>query len=310
MSLFFNSKKFYKPGPGVEKDEPQKIAPVRFFELLGRKFWKYVELNLVYFLILLPIILYIYTFIYQNSYFALEAAGVQIGDIYTLILHLAMLYFEYVPVFIQIILLIASIICYGPAKVGMTYVLRNFTNERHAWLSDMLDKAKENFRQGLFFGILDIIVFLVVFYNLAYAEGEGLLRIAKYLSILFFVFYGFMRRYIYQMIVTVNLSVFDIFKNAWLLAFIGIFRNVGVSIVNGLIWVGTIILIVTFSMLEIPILACLIYSFTSFLGVFATYPLIKKYLVDPILAQQQEEQQEEETPELVSDETHHFDENY
>lgn len=304
MSLFFNSKKFYKPGPGVEKDEPQKIAPVRFFELYGRKFWKYLELNLVYFLILLPVIMYIYVFVYQNSVEALEAAGIVLGDIYTLILHLSMMYFEYVPVFIQIILLVASIICYGPAKAGMTYVLRNFTNERHSWLSDMFDKAKENFRQGLFFGILDIIVCLVVFYNLAYANGEGMMRIAKYLSILFFIFYGFMKRYIYQMIVTVNLSVFDIFKNAWLLSFIGIFRNVGVSLVNCVLWVGTIILIITFSMLEIPILACLIFSFTSYLGVFATYPLIKKYLVDPILAQQ-----EEGTPEPVSDEIQDFDEN-
>ncbi len=287
MSLFFNSKKFYKPGPGVEKDEPKKIAPVRFFELFGRKFWKYVEINLIYFLILLPVIFYIYTYIYQSSFQALENAGFALGDIYTLLLHLAMLYFEYVPVFIQVILLVASLVCYGPAKVGMTYVLRNFANERHSWLSDMYDKAKENFRQGLFFGVLDIVVFLVVFYNLAFSSGDGMLKAAKYLSILFFVFYGFMRRYIYQMIVTVNLSVFDIFKNAWLLAFIGIFRNVGVSLVNGLIWAGTIILIVTFAMLEIPILGCLIYSFTSFLGIFATYPLIQKYLVDPILAQQE-----------------------
>ena len=304
MSLFFNSKKFYKPGPGVEKDEPQKIAPVRFFELYGRKFWKYLELNLVYFLILLPVIMYIYVFVYQNSVEALASAGIVLVDIYTLMLDFSMMYFEYVPIFIQIILLIASVICYGPAKAGMTYVLRNFTNERHSWLSDMFDKAKENFRQGLFFGILDIIVCLVVFYNLAYANGEGMMRIAKYLSILFFIFYGFMKRYIYQMIVTVNLSVFDIFKNAWLLSFIGIFRNVGVSLVNCVLWVGTIILIITFSMLEIPILACLIFSFTSYLGVFATYPLIKKYLVDPILAQQ-----EEGTPEPVSDEIQDFDEN-
>ena len=286
MSLFFNSKKFYKPGPGVEKDAPKKIAPVRFFELFGRKFWKYIELNLVYFLVLLPIILYIYIFVYQNSVQALEAAGIVPGDIYTLLLHLAMLYFEYIPVPLQLILLAASVICYGPAKTGMTYVLRNFTNERHSWLSDMFDKAKENFRQGLFFGIFDIIVYLVAFYNVAYANADGIMRIAKYLSILFFVFYGFMKRYIYQMIVTVNLSVFDIFKNAWLLAFIGIFRNVGVSVVNGIIWAGTVVLIVTFAMLEIPLLACLIFSFTSFLGVFATYPMIKKYLVDPFLEQQ------------------------
>ena len=37
-----------KPGPGVSKDEPPKAAPIRFFEILARKFSKLVQLNLIF----------------------------------------------------------------------------------------------------------------------------------------------------------------------------------------------------------------------------------------------------------------------
>ena len=43
LGLFGN---YDKPGPGVDKDEPKKAAPVRFFEILWRKLSKLVQLNL------------------------------------------------------------------------------------------------------------------------------------------------------------------------------------------------------------------------------------------------------------------------
>ena len=45
LGLFGN---YDKPGPGVNKDEPPKAAPVRFFEILFRKFTKLVQLNLIF----------------------------------------------------------------------------------------------------------------------------------------------------------------------------------------------------------------------------------------------------------------------
>ena len=45
LGLFGN---YDKPGPGVDKDEPKKAAPVRFFEILWRKLSKLVQLNLTF----------------------------------------------------------------------------------------------------------------------------------------------------------------------------------------------------------------------------------------------------------------------
>ena len=53
MGLF---NRYMKEGPGVAKDAPQKHAFVVFFEIFFRKFWKLINLNLIYFLFCLPIV--------------------------------------------------------------------------------------------------------------------------------------------------------------------------------------------------------------------------------------------------------------
>ena len=47
---------YSKPGPGVDKDGPQKKRFFYFFELFGRKFWKLIELNLLYLVCCIPIV--------------------------------------------------------------------------------------------------------------------------------------------------------------------------------------------------------------------------------------------------------------
>ena len=45
-----------RPGPGVDKNAPQKKSFVVFFEILGRKFWKLCIANLLYVVAFLPIL--------------------------------------------------------------------------------------------------------------------------------------------------------------------------------------------------------------------------------------------------------------
>lgn len=273
----FSYKSYYKPGKGVEKDAPQKNAFFHFFELYGRKFWRFIEVNFIYLLVLLPILLAVYTEVYDTMYttfqrwgytgtcasytsgdltvtakdpgasgndytlditpdkngtftvklytdrgeaakdssntidtwFTLEGvssideladydndyvtfsgsgplktiheASLSGGDglmsLFTPLLYLAMLYYQYVPMPIQVILLLASVLCYGPAKCGVTYVLRNYSRETHSWLSDIWDKAKENWKQGMLFGVLDCIIAAIVVFNLTFRpsgrDGNG-----------------------------------------------------------------------------------------------------------------------------------------
>lgn len=288
VSLFFNQNKFYKPGKGVEKDEPERIAPIKFFELYGRKFGKFVELNLISFVVMLPIILFIYAMIYSNYSNTLESAGLEISSIWTLMLQVTLMYHQYVPAIIRNILLVISILAYGPLKAGMTYVMRNYSLENHAWLSDIWERAKSNFKQALFAGLVDVLVVVVFVYNLFETPDGGIYTLAKYVSIIFCLFYSFMRRYIYEMIVTVELPMSAIFRNSLLLAFIGIFRNLLATILNVGIWVLYLVLIIGVTHLaEIVLLPFLIFSFTNFISVFTTYPVVQKYIVDPALEAQE-----------------------
>lgn len=293
MSLFFNYSSFYKPGKGVEKDEPQKTGVAQFFELYKRKFWKLMGVNIIYFLMLLPVILFIYAFIYDNTYDIFTSYGITSDQIWTPILGLAMLYDKYIPSVAQNILLAVSLLLYGPMKTGITYVYRNFAQENHSWLTDILDKGKENIKQALFFGILDVLVIIVFCFNLYTVAtdvgGAGVYQISGYASVFFLIIYSFMRKYFYLMIVTVKLGNVAIIKNSALLAFLGIFRNVWSSIISLTIWLLFVVLIIgVHPLIEVVLFPFFIFSFTGFSNVFNCYPVVKRFLVDPQSAEQTE----------------------
>lgn len=56
MAGFFGLFNYEKPGPGVDKNGPRKKSFVIFFEILGRKFWKLVVVNLLYLLFSVPVV--------------------------------------------------------------------------------------------------------------------------------------------------------------------------------------------------------------------------------------------------------------
>jgi uncharacterized membrane protein YesL len=417
----FSYNKYYKPGKGVEKDEPEKRSFFKFFELFFRKFWRYIQLNLIQFVVLLPVLLFLlatfYDYLFTEmsptvvtddlktvaaieqtmqtyagqtvygqvldhgnlegdtgdddgpGYVSLELGSLQeengtvwfvssdnivtfylaseealpIADsteeetvdlaadqlleltvsadgtsttvvvhteasttmlsvegfninVWTLLLQIAMLYYQYVPTIVRDILLLLSCLAFGPTKAGVTYVLRNFSQQQHAWLSDIWDKAKENWKQAMLFGIVDFVVLGVFLFNLTYRGGDVLdgttLLVMKYVSVLVAFIYCIMRKYIYLMMVTVNLTTSALVKNAWLLTFLGAARNVAVTFGNGIIWglvlAGTIAVNHMFEFL----LPVLLFSFTGFLTASACYPLVDKYLVVPIKELQAQQAQE------------------
>ena len=399
----FSYKSYYKPGKGIEKDAPEKNAFFRFFEIYGRKFWRFIEVNFIYLVILLPILLTVYAETYdtlysvfsdrgytgtyasfsqgnltvtanepgaqgndysldvdadkngtftitlytergaaakdenstadywlilegvsfidelaecENDYVTFSGSGplepihgakLQGGDglmsTFTPLLYLTMLYFAHVPAPIRWLLLLLSVLAYGPAKCGVTYVLRNYSRQSHSWISDIWDKAKDNWKFGMLFGVIDCIIAVLVIFNMTYkpsAEMASMIRVTKYLTLLVAILYVFMRKYIYLMIVTVNLTLRSLVRNAWLLVFIGIFRNAFSGLINLLIWVGAYLLIMAVHpFFEILFVGLLIYSFTNFLSISACYPLIDKYLVQPIKEMQDAEGKTEETEEIT-----------
>lgn len=283
MGLFSNS--YTKSGPGVNPDAPQKRSFFRFFDIFSRKFWHFSKANLIYSLALIPtfvIILLISFFmvsvITSNVSFA-EAGTTGTALVYWLGgLILTNLYI--------------SLWGAGPATAGMTYLMRNFANEDHAWLwSDFKDNVKTNFKQALAVFAVDIGV--IVFSYIAicvYSQMPGFLGMLKYAVYLMLFIYTMMHLYIYPMMVTFKLSLKDLYKNSLLFALgklpsnlliIAILVGLHVIIPAYVTLMGgqySIIILIVLLLLEILISQ----AFSAFLVNFNAYPKIKRYMLDSI----------------------------
>ena len=290
MSLFrpyqYKSRPDLVPGKGMVKN-----GFFQFFELYFRKFWRFISTNLCYFLITLPIV--IYAFYLINGIFAdrLEA----MGEGYILFAGVGFIasFFSFVPAWLNTPLLILSVLLYGPITMGLTYMYRNFAREEHAWASDLWSRAWSNARQGLFFGIMDLLLtslFIWGMFGRLAAEGRNLSfalsTILSVISGIALVIWLFMRHYTYLMAVTINLSVFQILKNAWLFVVLGFRRNVTSGVVTLACVVVTFLLAPLITVITLPLF---FYSFSWFCTVFTCYPIVKKYLILPALEAEQAE---------------------
>ena len=288
MSLFrpyqYKSRPDLVPGKGMVKN-----GFFQFFELYFRKFWRFISTNLCYFLITLPMV--IYAFYLINGIFAdrLEAMG---GG-YILFAGVGFIasFFSFIPTWLNTPLLVLSVLLYGPITMGLTYMYRNFAREEHAWASDLWSRAWSNARQGLFFGIMDLLLtclFIWGMFGRLAAEGRNLSfalsTILSVISGIALVIWLFMRHYTYLMAVTINLSVFQILKNAWLFVVLGFRRNVTSGVVTLACVVVTFLLAPLITVITLPLF---FYSFSWFCTVFTCYPIVKKYLVLPALEAEQ-----------------------
>ena len=298
MSLFrpYN----YKPKPDLPSDAPVKNGFFLFFELFFRKFWRFVTVNIFYFLVTLPLLIVVYFTV--NGYFA-DIIISESGEFQDMLAGVGILasVVNYIPSFLYLPLVIISAILYGPATMGITYIFRNFAREEHAWMSDFVSRGWANFRQGVFFGLLDIIVVylltngiladLIVGTGTAAAVGSIIL---KTLSVIALIVYLFMRHYFYMTAVSVNLSCFAIIKNAWLFVVLGFWRNVVAGVACLIV---TVLCFLTIPLVSLITLPFLYYSLTGFIVVFTCYPVVKRYIIVPALELSEKQKAEAAKPE-------------
>ena len=97
--------------------------------------------------------------------------------------------------------------------------------------------------------------------------------------------YLVMRFYIYQLLITFDLSVFKIIKNALIFSILGIKRNVmallGILLLLGL-HVVLIILLIPMGVSIPLVLPCVyIFAMLAFISVYAAFPIIDRYMIAP-----------------------------
>jgi len=302
MAGFFGLFDFTKEGPGVPKDAPPKSRFIIFFEVLARKFWNIVKINLLFVLFNLPAFLFfvLFTMYYNQLLFPQEVIDNMGGD---LLNYLAGFTFP-----LMLILLCFPLITVGPAQAGMTYVLRNYSREEHAFIwGDFIEKAKNNFKQSMIVSIINTIVTILVmldFYIYANVKTDNILfTIANSLIIVAFIVFMMMSMYIYPMMVTFQLTIRQIYKNALLFAILKFIPNL-------------LIIIVCFAIIIVPfyfvpfvgyiLLIFFTFGFISYITNFYVYGKIDKYMIkraQPEETSEDAEQTSNDTTEEITGET-------
>lgn len=220
----FNS--YLKPGKGVDKNEPKKRGVFLYVDILVQKFSKLIGANCLLFItsILWIAVLYLFaavlianTDVVERITNVIVAAG-NVDAAQTQ---------GSVTVLLQIYAAMGIFVLWGsgPSSAAYSYVNRSFTRGEPVWVwSDGKDKFKENLKQSFIVIVIDTIILLfgvnamMFYYDFYTASHSVIWMILSYIMVLVFVIYTFMHPYIYQIMVTFDCSLKDIYKNALLLS--------------------------------------------------------------------------------------------
>ena len=262
FGLFGN---YDKPGPGVSKDEPPKAAPVRFFEILLRKFSKLVQINLIFMIptiIACVLMVLIYFF---PTHFVIQISGItQIDGWATFMVPLPLVFLS-------------------PFCAGLTIVTRNFAREEHAFVwSDFWEAVKLNWKYFLLNGFLCYLAYTILGFSIIYyynmAATEWLYYVPLWLCVVIGVVFLFAQYYLPVMFVTFDLKFTHAYKNALIFTVAGFGRNILLTVILA----AMIIAMMNLPLLNITLLIYVLlfvfflFSFVSFLVNFTVYSLIDR----------------------------------
>jgi uncharacterized membrane protein YesL len=254
LGLF--SSNYNRPGPGIYKNQPKKKPFFLFWEIFFRKFWQLIQLNLLF---CVPVI----------AVFALMVLLSGVTSLAALVNLPLILLFPFIG--------------------GLTMITRNYAREEHAFLlSDFMGAVKKNWAAFLANGIVSYVLYLILsiaitYYNSQIKENSiFVVPFALCVGIAFLFIAA--QYYIPVMIITFDLKLSQIYKNALIFAIIGLWRNLLLTVLLGLL---IFVFYILFQLMPLTILiaVCLLlflmFSFVMFLINFVVYPLIDKTMIQP-----------------------------
>ncbi len=288
MAGIFGFFDYTKPGKGVSKEDVNKKGVALYFDIFLRRFWKLIPLNLMYIIASVPAIIigwFISTFLVS---WAAAQAGINIAEAATAL--------NLLGIFLTIVLL--HICGSGPATAALTYVLRKYANDTHAWVwTDFKDSFKQNFKQGIALYLINTIVFSLLIFSFlfySYAQETPVFYVLRTMIIVMAVLFYMMQMYVYQMLSGFELSLKYVYKNALLLTLVSLPKNILTAIVGGGIIYAVFSLTMRVPLIGILLIGLLLYSLITFTQIFMTNNTVKKYMLQPSTNQNSEEPQKDD----------------
>lgn len=292
-------------GKGVAPGEDTTPNLKYFFKLTFRKFSNLLTLNLMMFAMVLPIALAVYIFfngpqmptMSSPAFSALmgaqltNAGGAELlTKLMSSMPQVNFITYDSYASWLPYVLLGILAITWGWQNTAITYILRGLVRGDGVFMfSDYFYAIKKNFKQGLVLGLIDAGVIIVLIIDFLYTWSAR----SNYWSYLMFfavtaliIVYLFMRMYLYLMMVTFNITLYKMLKNALIFTALGIKRNLmaGIGILLCLaLWGALAFIGLQFNLgFLIFIPALFFFAFMSFISVYCAYPVIKKHMIDPV----------------------------
>lgn len=221
---------YNKEGAGISKEQPERPGIVRFFYVIGHRFWQIISLNAIYIFACLPII------------------------------------------------------TIGPATAGLTYVLRNYSQEQPAdMFDDFAAKAKRHFLPAFFVTLISVVIGILawVSYNFWSDSSAALPSALRTVALVFTFFIVYMlfatNLYVYPMMVSFDLPFRKMLRNSMILALYKLGRTLLMFVFNILV-IGASI---WFFPVSLPFILFLTFSVCCLFNNFMVYPLLVRYVAAP-----------------------------
>lgn len=292
-----------RDGKGVFKEENRKPNLKFFFILLWRKFTQLLQLNLLMLFQVLPVLGIVLinifgakTFNMSDPLYAPLYGISKIVDSPSLLSKLDLIGKQIeAPLVTPLMLLGMAVlglflfITFGWQNVGAAYVLRGlFRGDPVFIFSDFFYGIKKNLKQGLLVGMLDFacvsVLIIDIYFFITSASSLGT-DIMLGILVAVTVIYLFMRFYIYQLLITFDMKTVKILKNSLIFSILGIFRNL-LGLIGIVLFLALHLVFIIWLLpmgISIPLVLPFIYvpAIIGFITVYASYPVIDKYLIAP-----------------------------
>ncbi len=261
---------FAKPGKGITKEEAEKR---NYFDILGCHIWDLMKLNLLFILVNI-VLIGAFIFIVLPYFVNLE----ETIDMFLKMKYIILPPWPFIPFMFM-----------GPSIAGLTYVLRNWSRQEHAFLfSDFFEYMKKNWKQGLALSVISTVVtylFLnaVLFYISAGVSVYIVLTIALILGIILFSM-GF---YTYPMVVTFDMKLKDIIKNAFIFALVKLPQNIFFLIIIGAVH---LLLLYYFPIIWVILMLIFLISWTGFTMNYYAWHIMNKYMISQLPAEEKQDE--------------------
>ena len=294
----------YRDGKGVDKEEiaiADNPTFLNFFKLCWRKLNELLSVNLISIVGNFPIFFFLFAMsgymsihttspnyaaygplrgamLFHNSP-AVSALWTLYGRTSPVTVHTAG---DYVFMGLAFLLLFT----HGPVRAGVTYLLRNMFRAKPVMiLQDFFDAIKRNLKQALIVGVIDLcavalLAYDIMFFYLNY-NVSNMMTAMFFLSLWMVILYLVMRPYIWLQLVTFEISVWKMIKNALRFTVVGLKRNVMVLLGTLFMAAFEYALLLVYFPLGVIFPFVILPSVVMMMGVYGAFPVIKRYMIDP-----------------------------